>query len=533
MPFGGFARSGRPRELFMNARLITRLTAPVIAISLLLLAVGVGAAWEVHRWQKAVSHDLRVRVSGVRAAEELEILVREARTRLDHFLIVGDPKYLGEVPELRAETEHWLGEAERWGVTRHERALLARVRKGQQRFWSDLERIRAQVPDAGVPAQLRTLIAEVLVREVQEPAHEFLDLNEKEVEDSIANNQAFADRLVYGLLLLGTCGSAAGLVAGFGFARALRRSLVQLSVLVRDAAGRLEPGMDPITFAGTSLGELASVLRVIGDRVGAIVERAQQRERDFLRTEQLAAVGQLAAGMAHELRNPLTSMKILVQGAMAGCENGVEDSWSYPRLSVRDLTILEEEITRLEGMIQSFLDFARPPETAKRVLEIRPLVEQTLVLVSARAATLGARVELTVPETPVRVAVDPGQFRQVLLNLLLNALDAMPGGGTITVRLEEERDGTMMVQVADRGCGLPADLGERIFDPFTTTKESGLGLGLSICKRIATAHGGTITGTNRPDGGAVFTFRLPAQPSGSAPRAHCASDAISCRTPDA
>jgi two-component system sensor histidine kinase HydH len=89
-------------------------------------------------------------------------------------------------------------------------------------------------------------------------------------------------------------------------------------------------------------------------------------------------------------------------------------------------------------------------------------------------------------------------------------LDALPGGGLINVVLEYEGDSWLTLRVADNGCGLPTSLGERIFEPFTTTKETGLGLGLSICKRIALAHGGTISGANRAEGGAVFTLRLPA-----------------------
>jgi signal transduction histidine kinase len=494
----------------MNTRLILRMTAPVVVISVLLLAFAIGTAWYVQRWQGTVSRDLRVNVSAIRAAEELEILVREARTRLDHFLITGEREYLAQVAELRVQTGHWLDEAERWAVTPRARQKMSRVRQGQQRFWGELERITGSVPDAGLPGQVRDLTETVLVREVLTPAHEYLDLTEEDLDGSIAKNQTLADRLVYALLFLGTCGSAAGLVAGVGFARGLSRSLIQLSVLIRDTAGHLEEGVGPITFSGANLGELEKVLRIITERVGAIVARLQQRERDILHAEQLAAVGQLAAGMAHELRNPLTSMKILVQGALTGTAGEGGEAWPCPGLSVRDLAVLEEEITRLEGLVQSFLDFARPPAPEKRVLDIRPLVAQTLAFVAGRAALTSVRVESAVPPLPVSAAVDPGQFRQVLLNLLLNAFDALPGGGTITVRLQCEAGGWVALQVADSGCGLPAALGERIFEPFTTTKETGLGLGLSICKRIAAAHGGTLAGANRPEGGAVFTLRLPA-----------------------
>ena len=285
--------------------------------------------------------------------------------------------------------------------------------------------------------------------------------------------------------------------------------MIQLSVLIRDTAGRLDAGVEPITFSGGDLGELENVMRVITDRVKAIVECLQQKEREIQVAEQMAAFGQLAAGMAHELRNPLTSMKILVQGAMAGGGDGDVDAWASPSLSSRDLGILEEEITRLEQLVQSFLDFARPPKPEKRTVDVRPLIEQTLTFLAGRAAAASVRIDLELPATPARAAVDPPQFRQVLLNLVLNALDAMPGGGVVRVNCESE-EGWLLLRVADSGCGLPAALGDRIFNPFTTTKETGLGLGLSICKRIAAAHGGALTGANRAEGGAVFTLRLPA-----------------------
>jgi signal transduction histidine kinase len=106
--------------------------------------------------------------------------------------------------------------------------------------------------------------------------------------------------------------------------------------------------------------------------------------------------------------------------------------------------------------------------------------------------------------------VDPGQFRQVVLNLVLNSLDALKTGGRIELSLQQDKNGDLTLRVADNGCGLPPELGQEIFDPFVTSKEAGLGLGLSICKRIVEAHGGRIMGTNRPDGGAEFVVQFPA-----------------------
>jgi signal transduction histidine kinase len=181
--------------------------------------------------------------------------------------------------------------------------------------------------------------------------------------------------------------------------------------------------------------------------------------------------------------------------------------------------VLEEEITRLERLTRTFFDFARPPQLEKRTFDLRCILEQAVGLVSGRAGQQGVAIACRLPDAPAPVHADMGQVRQVVLNLLLNALDALPNGGTVTVSLsstapagEGAGRGWLTVAVADSGAGLPAELGEHIFEPFVSTKETGLGLGLSICKRIVEAHGGAIMAANRPEGGAEFRVRLPRCP---------------------
>jgi signal transduction histidine kinase len=158
-----------------------------------------------------------------------------------------------------------------------------------------------------------------------------------------------------------------------------------------------------------------------------------------------------------------------------------------------------------------FLDFARPPRIEKRTFETREILTQIVQLLEARAERQGVRIERRFPDEPLLIQADIGQVRQVVLNLLLNALDAVPQGGTIWLELRKDDENWLSLSVADSGSGLPAELGAQIFEPFVSTKETGLGLGLSICKRIVEAHEGEIQAANRPEGGAVFTVRLPAQ----------------------
>jgi signal transduction histidine kinase len=509
------------QERSMVSPLVLRLTAPLVAVSLLLLGVGVGAAWYVQHMQRSVSQRLGDNVSRMRAAEEVEILIHGMRAQFYVFLLTGEESSLELSPAFRKDTDFWLGVAERCSASDSDRDLTGRARRGYETFLRDAGQLSASMPSAQRKSRVISLIDEVMVREILQPIHSYLDNTaEIEVEKSVAETQQLADRLFYGLLWLGICGCGAGLVAGFGLARGISRSLIQLSVPIRAAAGQLETVVGPITFAaGTDLGHLEGMMRSIAERIGAVVERLRQSEREVLRSEQLAAVGQMAAGMAHELRNPLTSMKLLVQGAMEqeslNPPDDETDDYRGRGLGGRDLRILEEEISRLEGLVQSFVQFARPPKVERREVDLRRLTEQAVHLVTARAAQRGIRLECRLPDEPLRFPVDSSQLSQVLLNLLLNAVDAVPSGGLVRVELAREADGRLRLEVSDNGCGLPPELGSRIFAPFVTTKETGLGLGLSITKRIVEAHGGSIVAANRAESGAVFTVHLPPPESAS------------------
>jgi len=241
-------------------------------------------------------------------------------------------------------------------------------------------------------------------------------------------------------------------------------------------------------------------MRRLTGQVEQVVQQLQQREREVLRAEQLAAVGRLAAGVAHEIRNPLTSIKMLVQ-------TGREET-ATRGLPTEDLSVIELEIRRIERSLQTFLDFARPPMLQRAALDLGPLVEHVVSLIRGRAAKQNVEVHFDRPPTPVVTEADADQLKQVLVNLVLNALDAMPHGGRLEIRLRQDH-GSVELSVSDTGPGIAAAILPRLFEPFVSDKETGLGLGLSVSKRIVDDHGGTLRGMNRPEGGAAFVVRLP------------------------
>ena len=338
----------------------------------------------------------------------------------------------------------------------------------------------------------------ILEAEVMRPSQELREAEARRIVEAELEHQATLRQLAWGLGAIGGLAGLAGLLLGFGVARGLTRSIQRIQVRVQDAAGMLGRELPAVELVGGgTLDQLDRQVQALVGKVSIVVETLQQREREVRRADQLAAVGQLAAGMAHEIRNPMTSIQMLVQDAQERPDRG---------LSAEDLAVIEREVRRIERTLQTFLDYARPPRPSKAPTDLRSVVHETLDLTRGRAAKQRIHVRVDGPDQPLIVDADPGQLRQVLVNLLLNALDAMPGGGNLNVELSA--DGPVaIVRVSDTGPGVAA--GVRLFEPFASTKDTGLGLGLVISRRIVEDHCGTIAAERSSGGGARFTVRLP------------------------
>ena len=443
----------------------TRIIVPTLSVSILLLVLGSLAAWYLHRLQQSSSELLVASISKTRTAEELVVVSQELEALVDRYLLAPDESLLGVAMDLKKRAGNWLERAEQLARTNQERTAIEQVRKGYRLYFERIEMLRRQ-PRQDNPEAIVKELRELRTHQIVEPAEKYRLFNRERATEASERNQKMADRMGLALVLFGMCGATAGLLAGFVIARGVHQQL-------------------------------------------------ERTRRAAMQSRQLAAMGQLAAGLAHELRNPLTSMKIIAQTATVHADNVVLDR--------RDFGVLEEEIERLNASIQTFLDFARPVKPEKKSCVIPAIIDQTVTLLSHRATQLGVRFEVKTPEELTVVGADPGQMKQLLLNLLINATDASPQGGTVSITVDdgtsdetrrmvdpsESGGGQLVLEVADRGEGLPTELADRIFEPFVSTKVAGMGLGLAICKRIVEEHGGTIQARNRPDGGTVFRVTLP------------------------
>jgi two-component system, NtrC family, sensor histidine kinase HydH len=235
---------------------------------------------------------------------------------------------------------------------------------------------------------------------------------------------------------------------------------------------------------------------------------AHQEKRELARraqmAEKLAAVGTLTAGLSHEIRNPLNAAGL----QLSVLERRVRklDPVLQPPL-LDPLTLVRDEIRRLEHILQDFLQFARPTSVDSRPVALGPLLEKVVAFVSSDAERRNVRLEADLAAAP-QVMGDADQLRQVFMNLMLNAFDAAPEGGTVKVSVETAGE-VALAHVDDDGPGVSAEQVDRIFEPFFTTKATGSGLGLPITNAIVSQHGGALTVSRGPLGGARFTTRLP------------------------
>jgi two-component system, NtrC family, sensor histidine kinase HydH len=237
--------------------------------------------------------------------------------------------------------------------------------------------------------------------------------------------------------------------------------------------------------------------------------RLEQVQAEARRSERLAALGQLSAGLAHEIRNPLGVIK-------GSAEMLVKKLKADDPLVGELMGFISSEVTRLNTLVSRFLNFARPLQLQPRLQDIRPILDQALKAAHDRWPDVPVEIEKEYDTNLPRAFVDEELCEQVFINLILNAYEAMPEGGRLRVIASAANSNGrkgIEVQIIDTGPGVPSELREQIFNPFFTTKKDGVGLGLSLVSKIVDDHQGWLRVEDRANGGACFTTFLPAEDS--------------------
>jgi two-component system NtrC family sensor kinase len=278
-----------------------------------------------------------------------------------------------------------------------------------------------------------------------------------------------------------------------------------LPVRSRDEVGQLAGSFNQMTA------ELHKARSELENWARTLEQQVEERTRDLriaqaqvVRAEKLSSLGTLAAGVAHELNSPLTGILTFAHLLLQDTKPGSREH--------EDLQLIVNETQRCASIIRQLLQFSREGGPGRKAQDVREVIRRTLTLVQHQAMFHSVKIETRFDPDLPPILCDANQLQQVFLNLLINAAEAMPEGGSITIRAQQESPESVILEFQDTGVGIPQEFIDKVFDPFFTSKEvgKGTGLGLSVSYGIVRQHGGTISVRSKVGEGTTFQVRLPA-----------------------
>ncbi|HBA60280.1 MAG TPA: hypothetical protein DCZ92_05600 [Elusimicrobia bacterium] len=326
------------------------------------------------------------------------------------------------------------------------------------------------------------------------------------VRQPTEESYAAAERNLFFLVIVFVCSLLAALVLGIYLARKISDPVTALAVGVKQvAAGDLNTKIkvetsDEIGQLALAFNDMTGKLKLHIDEIDKAHSEVLKTQKQLLQSEKMAAIGQLAAGLAHEIYNPLNVISGFTEVLLKQSER--------PEAEKKHLAEIYRETGRCQDLIAELLRFAKPKKSGRALSDLGVILTETVSLIQAQAKTQKVSVVLEIPKDLPAVLADKDQLKQVFLNLLLNACQAMPSGGELSAKAYQT-DGVVAVDIKDTGVGIkPQDI-QNIFNPFFTTKAEGTGLGLALSFAVMESHGGTLNVKSEEGKGATFTLTLP------------------------
>lgn len=428
-----------------------------------------------------------------RRAALLSVTAREQYIHEAHTIILRDHSHVGHHDEWVVKLNTELS-ALRTDVTPEEAARLDAIRAASR----DLSRLFASSILPAVDRQDYNEVrrshdrANALVDQMTEHADALASYFEEQA--TLAENDAERQiRLALGLSIgVGLLAAAVALVAGRSLWRSFSHPLASLERVAQQVAtGDREARVEPLP---------ALELQVVAGAFNRMLDALGKAEGEVVASERLAAIGRVAAGVAHEINNPIAVIRGYLKTMRQEAQNA----------ELREeLQILDEEATACQRIAEDLLAYSRSPAMAPVPVQATEVLQDAAERSEGTSLRDTATTPIRVEAEPALIAVDPLRIRQVLVNLITNAREAAPGDEPIIVR-GRRAQGSYQIEVLDRGPGFPDEIREHLFEPFFTTRRDGTGLGLAVCYGLVAAHGGTIRAETRPEGGSRFVVDLPA-----------------------
>jgi signal transduction histidine kinase len=461
-------------------------------------AGGAGMVAYTYRMETQMAGIFSKDLAGYRAAEALETALANQKGFASYYLLDGDPGWLRQLAVYRQVFMERFNDARKLADGAEQNEALDKI-DGEYRLYVRLKdrvidhyKAGERVLGARLHQEVRTHFFKIL--ELCDK-YKAIHIRQAEIARQESHRQVIKSRLI----------AVAVILVDFFLSLALAIFMVrQILGPVRRLARETDPAWEFRRSEDDVKALSRSVHGLMEDIDQTHVELEKSREH-LLQSEKMVMVGKLAAGMAHSIRNPFTSVKMRLFSMSRSLKMTAEQQ--------EDFEVISEEIRHIDTIVENFLEFSRPPKLQTKPISPSHVVDLTIQLLGHRLESYDVAVAV-VRERPLpEIEGDPDQLKEVFMNLIVNACQAIGSGGAIEIRedLEEREDiGTVAVlRIWDDGPGIPAAIQEKIFQPFYTTKEEGTGLGLSIASRIIEEHWGKIEVKSREGEGTTFVITLP------------------------
>ncbi len=489
----------------MPRRLSTKISISilgVLALALLSSGVALMAAW---RLGQVMVKSVRDNLPSLQAADDLEVALLEQRGFVSSYILDhGNPRWIDELAKSKPRFDRCYATARKTALRPDEFLILDELLVEFARYDTKRNEVITLFDQGDEETARRVLLRDVLPlhKEADRLSKKFHAANVRfinEMADQASRQIRHDTWLVGACVLLTLC---AGTALFWQFAQGVLRPLRQM---LAEARGFSPDWPDNSSTEEDDLEAVGAHLRLLMSGVADARTTLERNRIELRNAEKLASVGKLAASVAHEIRNPLTSIKMWlfwIRGEVMARPD-VDDAFG----------VVEDELSRLEAVVRNFLEFSRPPEARLAPCEVGPLLDATLQLMEHRFQERKVQLHQQAAAALPPMMADAHQIKQVLINLLDNALDACPAGGQIALSAVVESDvggaAMVVIRVCDSGGGIPPEAAARIFEPFFSTKDRGTGLGLCIAASIMARHRGRLVLESSSASGTCFAVWTP------------------------
>lgn len=476
--------------------------APVLVVVGLWIVMSLGTT--LYLWWVEAAYDrvFSENLTSISAAHSLELIAWRSWAEWE------DPTISIETLQSRwedrkRELQRLSHKASASAITPLEKDTEADLTLAVQRLETAIEAELIRSRNTGTRSMPNSQIVRELAEQLSVTSAKLRNINDELIATARSQLAGTHSLVLITRMLMLLLGPLMGIYLGWRVAGRLQSSVTEIAVTLNESALADESQGLRVSISNEStIDDVRLQAERVVERLRRVGTELQAARREVIQSERLAAVGELAAGVAHELRNPLTSVKLLLQH-IAKQANGF-------RIEAPQLHLILEEVGRMEGTIQGLLDFSRTPTLNRVPHDLRDTLRRSFNLVEGRLKQERIELHTKISSSPLQIAGDAEQLNQVFVNLFLNSIEAMPTGGKLSVVANISDSGDMArVVVTDQGVGIASEVITRLFEPFATTKERGTGLGLAISRRIVTEHGGAISAENLPERGAMFVVELP------------------------